>query len=109
MSFEISGKQITLTRGDTFVARFPMQVDGEEYTLEDGDKCFFGVKADPDDENPIILKRLSDDYVLELQPNDTKGMDFGKYWYDTYITFADGRTLTYITEARLIIGKESHT
>lgn len=31
--FEISGTQITLTRGDSFTGVFPMYVDGELYEI----------------------------------------------------------------------------
>ena len=37
--------------------------------------------------------------ILELEPNDTKTLDFGSYVYDVQITFADGRVDTFITEA----------
>lgn len=85
-----------------------MYVDGELYELEEGDKCYFGVKLDPEDDKPVILKKLTD-YILELEPNDTQGLEFGKYWYDVYIVFADGKRLTYLTTARLVLDKEAHT
>ncbi len=108
MACEINGTTITLTRGDSFAVELPMKVDGEKYELQDGDKCYFGMKADPEDADTVVHKKLKG-YVLELEPGDTEALDFGKYWYDAYIIFANGKRWTYLKEARFVLGKESHT
>ena len=107
--FGISGTQITLTRGDSMTAAIPMLVDDDIYELEEGDRCYFSAKADPTDDRPAIGPIKLDNYVLELDPNDTEGLDFGKYGYDAYIIFTDGRKLTYLTHSILILDKEDHT
>lgn len=100
---------ITLTRGDSFACQFPYFLnDSEEpYELQEGDKVRFAVKAEWDDMAPVINKPMSG-YNLKLEPQDTKLLEFGKYWYDVEITFANGDVLTYITKKRLILDKEAH-
>lgn len=38
----------------------------------------------------------STDYTIEIQPEDTKDMKFGEYFYDVSIITAEGKTYTYI-------------
>ena len=98
MSWKIDGFNITLTRGDAFPARFPLYLDGEEYALQDGDSVRFAVR-DQDGESVLIEKDISDDYLLDLESEDTKDLDFGTYRYDVQITFAEsGKPLTYIPD-----------
>ena len=100
------GKKITTTRGDTFMCEFPLLIDGEEYELQEGDKVRFAAKEAWDDAEPCICKDL-DGYVLTLDPEDTKGLDFGTYYYDVQITFADGTVTTYISKAKLVLDMEA--
>jgi uncharacterized membrane protein YkoI len=46
--------------------------------------------------------------ILELEPSDTKILDFGSYVYDIEITFKDGTVDTFITEANFKITPEVH-
>ena len=111
---EINGTTITLPRGHSAWLKFQMFVkddddsEEEEYILRPGDVCYFGMKEDVDDDEPLILKRL-DGYVLHLLPEDTEGLDFGTYTYDVNITYADGDRQTYIRKAKFKIDKEAHT
>lgn len=68
---------------------FPITVtdaDSIPYMLADGEKLLFGVKKEPSDEEYIILKTITSatdgEYVAELMPNDTIGMEYGRYVYD---------------------------
>lgn len=61
---------------------------GEQYTLQDEEAIYFGVKKNPDNESYLIFKELrnsefeNDCYVLLLLPSDTENMAFGCYYYD---------------------------
>lgn len=107
--WSVNDKTITITRGDTFICEFPAYLDGDDepYELQEGDTVRFAVKKDYEDTDPCICKEL-DGYMLTLEPQDTKGLDFGVYRYDVQMTFADGVVSTYIAKARLIIDKEVH-
>ena len=98
MSYIIDGINIAMTRGDTFRARFPLYMDGEEYELQEGDAVRWALK-DADGEHALIEKDISGDYMLVLDPEDTKALDYGTYRYDCQITFAEnGDTITYIPD-----------
>ena len=99
---------ISLTRGDSFVCNFEAyQEDGTLYELQDGDVVRFAVKSDYDDAEPCILKVL-DGYTLQLDPEDTQGLEFGTHQYDVYITYANGFRETYIERKKLKILQEAH-
>lgn len=96
--FEIKGKDIYLTRGDTFRAQVSMQYrDGGDYTPVPGDKIRFALKRRYSDYHPIFVKNIAiGDLILEIDPDDTKRLNFGEYVYDIEITFANGDVDTFI-------------
>lgn len=99
--YEIDGTKITMTRGDTVRIRFPLELDGEDYELQEGDSVRFAINTSEHEDEPILEKAL-DGYDLVLDPADTKGLDFGTYFYDVQITFAaSGDVVTYIAKGRL--------
>lgn len=104
----ISGTSIEMTRGDTLRVNISMQDEnGNEYTPVDGDVIRFAVKKRYDDSNTVIHKIIpNDSLLLELEPEDTKHLQFGKYVYDIEITFADGVVDTFIPKASLILSEE---
>lgn len=106
MSYSIKGNTITLTRGDTFMAKVILVVEGEEYTPNDEDVIRFAVKnkemtpgrKEYVDEEPLLEKVIpNNSLILRLESSDTKELDFGDYVYDVQITFADGSVDTFIT------------
>ena len=117
MSSSINGNDITLTRGDTFVAKVKITKDDEEYTPEPGDVVRFAVKhnqlkpdnSDYTDEDPLILKEVPiETMLLQLDPEDTKSLAFGTYVYDIEITFSDGTVDTFITKKKFKLTEEVH-
>lgn len=112
--WEIEDTTISLTRGDSFDCRFQMYVKensnddkGIAYELQPGDLVRFAIKRNCNDLEPAVIKIL-DGYDLHLKPQDTICLDFGNYYYDVHITFADGKKVTYIKEARFKVCKEAH-
>ena len=115
MSFNIEDNSITLTRGDTMRVQVDITIDGQEYTPVEGDTVRFALKHDKlkadktdyIDTEPLILKTIPiDTMVLEIEPEDTKSLGFGKYVYDVQITFADGTVQTFITKAPFKLTEE---
>lgn len=111
MSYRIDGTTIYLTRGDTFEALveaiLPDSEGAEPYVPVEGDSVRFAMKADYEDEKPLVVKDIPIDTMrLVLTPEDTKSLPFGRYVYDIQITYADGKVDTFITKGRLRLTEE---
>ena len=112
MASKVDGTTITLTRGDTLRLKINITLNDQEYIPVSGDSIRFALKhptlnakkTDFKDLEPLILKTVStESMILQLDPADTKNLDFGTYVYDMEITFSDGSVDTFITEAKFII------
>ena len=115
MSYSIKGNTIALTRGDTFMGKISLVIDGEPYVPSDDDVIRFAVKnkdmtpgkKEYVDEEPLIEKTIPNgSLILKLDPSDTKELDFGDYVYDVQITLADGSVTTFITASTFRITPE---
>lgn len=108
MSYSVDGTKITMTRGDTVRIQVAIDIDGEEYTPQEGDVVRFAAKKAWTDDEPCILITIPNDtLVLTIEPNDTKELEFGAYNYDLQITFANGDVATFVTKAKLKIEEEA--
>lgn len=108
MSYSVDGTKITMTRGDTVRIQVAIDIDGEEYTPQEGDVVRFAAKKAWTDEEPCILIDIpTDTLVLTINPEDTKQLEFGAYNYDLQITFANGDVATFVTKAKLKLEEEA--
>lgn len=99
--------QITLTRGDSMHKLCTLKFDGEVYEMQPGDKIQFGVKADFDDKVCLITKTYTENpFILRIEPEDTKALDFGTYHYDLQIVAANGFTHTFYEKKKLKLTEE---
>lgn len=120
MGYSVKGDKITLTRGDTMRLDVGITKDEEVYVPDAGDAIRFALKhaeTQKDrngyyefvDTEPLLVKTIPNDtMVLELVPEDTKELKFGKYKYDCEITFADGTVDTFIENADFVLSPEVH-
>lgn len=108
MSFKVRKNTIYLTRGDTFKAHLTISnPDGTEYTPSEGDYIRFALKRDIEDEECLILKNIPNDtMILTIEPDETKGLEFGSYVYDIQITKENGDVDTFITASKLKLTAE---
>ena len=114
---KITGNTIEMTRGDTLTATITiLDGSGQAYVPVEQDVIRFAVKhADMTlgrkaykDANPLINKTIPNDtLVLQLNPADTKQLDFGAYDYDIELTHADGAVDTFIS-GRFVLEPEVH-
>lgn len=104
----ISGKNITLTRGDSLVLTVSItKPDGTTYEPQEGDVIRFAMKKRYTDSEPLIVKTIPHDTMeLYLGPDDTKSLAFGSYVYDMQLTYANGDVDTFIDQATLTLTKE---
>ena len=105
--FKINGTTITLTRGDSFYCQLTLKQNGQAYTPAVGDSIRFAMKKNYFDTEALITKTVpTDTLILNLEPSDTKTLEFGKYVYDLEMTFANGDIDTFINEADFVIAPE---
>lgn len=82
-------QNITLTRGDTgFFEISLVNKNGEAYTPQEGDRLRFALGKSWGKDTLFTKDIPLDTCTLEIEPNDTKNLDFKKYKYD--IEFTDG-------------------
>lgn len=108
--FTIKKTSIILTRGDTLKAQISItDKDGNPYTPEVGDTIRFAMKKhyeDPDTAVLIVKDIPISTMLLQLDPEDTKDLDFGNYVYDIQITTVAGEVDTFIAKASLTLTEE---
>lgn len=106
MSYSIKGKRITLTRGDTFPCAVSiLNPDGTPYEMQSGDAVRFMLSEQAG--GPTILSKTLVGGAFQLDPADTNGLDFGTYFFDVQMTFADGTVDTFIAEGQLTLTDEA--
>ena len=108
---------ITMTRGDTAELQIGCLIDDTEYVPQEGDVVTFAVKhqtqkgdkyKEYEDQTAVCQITVPNDtLILEIQPSDTRPLEFGTYDYQVDIEFADGKVNTFI-ESTLKITKEVH-
>lgn len=84
---------IKFTRGDTFKFKFVRKDKYGSIITDQADEVWFTVKANYTTETKEIQKTLSDGitfsndgyYHVELEPADTKNLNYQKYVYDIQI------------------------
>ena len=99
----IKGNTIKMTRGDTLIAEVTIkESDGTTYEPAAGDSVRFAAKRQYCDSTPAILKDVNmSTMLLELDPEDTAELEFGRYVWDMELTYASGAVDTFITEGKL--------
>ncbi len=118
MSVVINGTAIRMTRGDSLSVGVTITYcDGTPFEPEVGDSVRFALKSSAmtvgnkefKDREPLIVKDIpTDTLLLELDPEDTKGLPFGNYTYDIELTYASGYVDTFISEGVFILAPEVH-
>lgn len=88
---------INIIRGTTNDLSLSIEDEnGEQYTLQDGEKIIFGVKSNAENSDYDIVKTLTsadmvdNAYTIKLIPDDTLGLPFGQYYFDIGLQTADG-------------------
>lgn len=84
--------KLAMVKGDT--KSFLVEIEGLEQDL---DTAFFSVKKNPNDEEYILQKTLSDGitkvetgkYRVRVAPQDTRNVETGTYHYDLQIGIGD--------------------
>lgn len=81
------GNSIQIIRGTTNTFGITItDANGDPYTLQEGEALLFGVKKRAKDEDYTFKKNAvageNGAYSVKVEPSDTEGLDFGRYFYD---------------------------
>lgn len=108
MSAQVNGSNISLTRGDSLILTISIKKNGEDYQPVPGDVIRFALKESISDNlMPLIMKNVDIDTMsLTINPEDTKSLEYGTYFYDLELTTTDGYVDTFIGPARFKITEE---
>ena len=106
--YSIKGKNIKLTRGDTFKATIGIyNADGTQYTLDQDDVVVFTMKRNYNDSAALLSKTIDHSTLaLEFSPADTANLAYGDYVFDVQMTFANGDVDTFIDKGKLTLTEE---
>lgn len=100
---------INLTRGDSGVLNLKC-TNGETSYLETGDVLYLTVKKDIYTKDIIFQKLITNFYedsaIIEIQPENTKNLDYGVYKYDIQLTKVDGTINTLIPPSDFVVSGE---
>lgn len=103
----IDGNNIKLTRGDTAYLTVPIKTAlGEDYVVQAGDTLTLSVKKKSTDNNYVFQKVLDGSNTFHIEPQDTAGIEFGKYKYDIQLNTANGDVYTIIDVSTFTILEE---
>ena len=100
----VNGTKLAMTRGDSE----SIQVTCSEL-FHTGDEITFTVRQSTED--PIVLQKTVTEFpdgeaFIDIDPEDTAGLDFGDYVYDIQWTRADGTVTTVIEPSRFRLKEE---
>ena len=97
---------ISITRGDSAIFALKIEkADGEPYKIGEGDTVIFTVKKSTFDKD-IITQKTVVNGVVTLNPEDTKSLEYGTYYYDVELTQADGFVSTVISPHKFVVEQE---
>lgn len=92
----------TIYQGETTYIRIKPKVDGTDYTLQENDKIYFGMKANIKDENFAISKTLTSSdskvngyYEIVLTAGETESLVEATYVYDIGLQIGNTSTANY--------------
>lgn len=101
----VSGTDLSMVRGDSEI----LNIMCSEAPFEEGDSIKLTVRQSVDSD--IVIQKTVTDFddgmaVIEFDPGDTSGLDFGDYVYDIQLTRADGKVTTIIKVSQFRIEEE---
>ena len=105
----IDKTNISITRGDTAYIRFYIKdITGQQLNLALNDKVRCQVRDASVDGDLIFEGDVAEDYsnntmVWHIKPNDTKELDFGTYYWDAQVEFANGDVFTFVNVSKFIV------
>jgi len=108
---KVVGQTISMVRGDSeSIVVSCNNADGTQVPFSDGDTVYFTIKVNTETDAKILQKvttSFSDGKaVIEINPADTKSLQYNTYVYDVQWTKANGTVTTIIPPSGFAIESE---
>ena len=100
----IEEKKIYFTRGDT--GFFAIGLSGYDYGYDD--KLIFTLKREIGGD-VLVQKEIRVGETFQLNPEDTRDLEYGKYWYDIELHTPQGYIFTIIEKTAFYLREEVNT
>lgn len=106
---KIDGTNLSMIRGDSEGIILTIKENDVEYEFQEGDVVYFTIKkhanTDEIELQKIITSFEGNEAAIEIEPQDTKGLEFRSYVYDIQLTSGE-RVTTVVPHSNFIIEKE---
>jgi hypothetical protein len=108
---KINGSNLYLIRGDSQCVEISLTLDdGTPYLFVNGDEVKLSVKKTVSD-STYILQKIITTFIentanIQIEPIDTKSIEYGMYLYDIQIKFATGEVITIVPKSQFWILEE---
>lgn len=109
LTIETEGRyrnKITLTQGDSAALKIKVRdARNKVLPLSDSDTAVLTIKHDINDAAAVLQLQMDSDGQFVFHPDDTAGMECGKYCYDVQVTISNGNVYTVIPPAQFFLEK----
>jgi len=96
-----------MVRGDSETVSVWLEDDNGHAPFVTGDTVYFTVKQDKFSTEKAFQKTVTTfvdgKAFVDILPADTKNMEFGRYFYDVQITFANGEVKTIVPCSQFVL------
>ena len=109
--YNCRNNRINLIRGDSLELLILINdIDGNPFKPQPTDRLRFAMKKEVSDDYVVALQKEIpvETLLLKIEPEDTKNLDFGNYYYDIELTTKEGVVETIIPYTRFVIDGEVH-
>lgn len=97
---------IEFTRADTGYLQLVVKTTDGMYEPEEGDTVTFSIKKSIQDEDYVLRKTFKAGDVIVIEPEDTAGLEYGRYKYDVQIDTHLGEVFTVVADSVFKLTKE---
>ena len=104
---KITENEVILTRGDNADLIVTIKdMSGNVYELQEGDELVFTLKNNCVTQTILIQKDITADSTIHILPEDTSGLNYGKYLFDVQLTTAEDKVYTVIPPTVFVVSNE---
>lgn len=105
----VDGTDLFMIRGDSESITVTVKENSKIYQFKEGDIVYFTVKNNPYTEDIILQKIIAvfdnNEARIEINPEDTKKLNFKQYVYDIQLT-SGGRVTTVVPCSKFTLNVE---